>query len=60
MNKMKNLIATVGNIASMSNEKYEATRSELYKSCEDRGENFRKFLDNDNLFKVADDMRSEA
>lgn len=58
MNEMKNLISAVGNLASMSNEKYEATRTELYKSGEARSENFRKFLDK--LFKIADEMRAEA
>lgn len=58
MNEMKNLISAVGNLASMSNEKYEATRSELYKSGEAKGESFRKFLDK--LFKIADEMRAEA
>lgn len=58
MNEMKNLIAAVGNLASMSNEKYEATRSELYKTGEARGESFRNFLDK--LFKIADEMRAEA
>ena len=58
MNEMKNLISAVENLASMSNEKYEATRSELYKSGEARSESFRKFLDK--LFKVADEMRAEA
>lgn len=58
MNEMKNLISAVGNLASMSNEKYEATRAELYKSGEARSESFRKFLDK--LFKVADEMRAEA
>lgn len=58
MNEMKNLISAVGNLASMSNEKYEATRSELYKSGEARSESFRNFLDK--LFKLADEMRAEA
>lgn len=58
MNEMKNLISAVGNLASMSNEKYEATRSELYKSGQARGESFRNFLDK--LFKLADEMRAEA
>lgn len=58
MNEVKNLIAAVGNLASMSDEKYEATKAGLYKTGEARGESFRNFLDK--LFKVADEMRAEA
>lgn len=58
MSEQKNLISAVASLVSMSNEKYEATKAELYKSGEARGESFRKFLDN--LFKVAEEMRAEA
>ena len=58
MSEQKNLISAVASLVSMSNEKYEATRSELYKSGEARSESFRNFLDK--LFKVADEMRAEA
>ena len=45
MSEQKNIISAVASLVSMSNEKYEATKAELYKTGEARSESFRNFLD---------------